>query len=139
MIRGWLPLLWLTQLAVHWSPRVIAFGWPGDVAANRIARELFYVGQGAAAVPLLLTLAILIARPKLTAWQSRSAMALAVYGSAEQALVAICGAGYYFWTPAAVLTNTAMPALCDRGASWWWVPIFAAFLTLTLMRLRREN
>ena len=135
----WLALLWLTQLVTHWSPRVIAWGWPGDPAANRVARELFYVMQGVQSVPLLLTLALLISRPRLTAWQARAALALAVYGAAEQSLIAICGSAYYFFTPAAVTINTALPSLCSRGASWWWVPMFFAFLTLTIMRLRREN
>lgn len=139
MIKGWLPLLWATQLLVHWTPRFVSWGWPDNLLANRISRELFYVMQGAASVPLLLTLAVLIARPKLTMWQARSALALAVYRSAEQALIAICGTSYYFFTPTTVTINTVMPMLCSRGASWAWIPILFAFLTLTLMRLRREN
>lgn len=138
-MRWWLALLWALQIATHWTPRVIAWAWPGDVIANRVSRELFYVLQGAAAVPLLLTLALLISRPRLTPWQAHAAMALAVYGAAEQALVAICGAAYYFAVPPEVTVNTALPSLCSRGASWWWVPIFFAFLTLTIVRLRREN
>jgi hypothetical protein len=119
-----LAALWIASIATFGGWKFVA--WVHDMQA---AREYFYVAQGALGCLVFLSLLI-----RWTVRQRLVVLLLAVYGAAEQALVAMCGAAWYWHYSG----TTPLGPICNQAHGWSWSVLVLAAITLWAIRRSRQ-